>query len=1169
MRKFYLLFGLALSVLAAGCSKEPTDVNEDPSDEVSVQLTATIMDEGVVWETGTEISVNGVKSSALETGGESTAVFEIAESLTAPLKVISPASVAELGDVVRLPDVQNYVAGSYDKSACVMVGYVSELPAPNEENVVAADVSMYGACGVISVPVAIPSGATASLKTIALTSNKDEEYISGEFEIDFSTGSYSPSNAYNSIDINCGEEGVALGEEPVYFRFVVPAGVYSGGFYVTATDANGLNCIAEYDDAVTVEIAKETQLAPMTFVGAEPQDVTINATIDSSSITWSAEDKIVVNNVLSSAISEGGAGTAVGNFAVEQVAYPYSVFYPAALYTSSGRLRFLDTQNMTAGSFDREALALIGYSTDTEVTMKSVCGIVTIPITNNYDTDDVLLTKIDITANNGEPLSGRYQINYRNGTISAVEPNTNLTLVSEEGVLIPMGETVRVSAVIPAGLFPNGLTLTLESNVSVDTKECFTSGLELKSGQSVDSEEIVYTEVKIDAIRTPDELFQFVEAVNNGRYSRFVNEEGEVVLGNDIDLSGLEWTIPISDWDGIFNGKGYAIKNWTSSESLFKVSHGTVKNLVLDASCKLTYPNPNTLGAITYFGFVVGENYGTVDGCVNNADVTLSMAGESLAYQLRSGAIIGQSQQGARISNCINNGNVTMNIGNVDNTATGASCTQYWGTVQGSQTSSSDAAGDESLRTIMSNCSNYGNLVIRVSGDTCRHGLYIGGVSGTGNSYSELDNCNNYGSIQVDLPIATSLLCIGGVTAYSAGPISNCTNEGSVTLACASTLRSTAIGGVTGYQNGPISACNNSGAINVNFVKQDGTATIGSIGSKSTSAANMTVGGISGLGYSGGLKATMDGCTNTGNITVKASDITGCTTTGRFSVAGCFAAPWGDVTNCRNTGKIDVSVVNPAHELDASTNLLTYVGGIAASDYYPKTQLETNVIDCTNEGAITVDLVCSKSNSTVGGIIGWPGKEATSDKYTQGCTNTGSIVINGYGKVRAGGIQGGTGNIRDCENRGNITVNSADLQSAIGGMAGFHTQTNVITDSRSYGNVVSKVNLGDGNATGGVSGLIGNFGNVANDYTYGNIVNCTVQTAGNIAGMLVAQFNGYEKIITFGNSENPIYVSGRLIIGGTETVIDSQEKISEETLFGYNDKREGNTYHIFSSVLYQ
>lgn len=1168
MRKFYLLFGLALSMLTVGCTKDSPEVSEGPSTEVSVQLNATIMDEGVVWEAGTELSVNGLKTSALEEGGASSAVFEITESLTAPLKVISPASVAELGDAVRLRDVQNYVAGGYDKSAYVMVGYVPELPVANEENIISAEVSMYGACGVISVPIVAPSGSAASLKTVALTSNNDSEPISGVFEIDFSTGTYTVSTPYNSVDLDCGD-GVALGEEPVYFRFVVPAGNYSGGFYVTATDTNGLNCVVEYDDAAVVEVAKETQLASMTFVGAEPADVTINATIDSSSIKWSAGDKVVVNGVLSAAVPDAAVGTATGDFAVEQVAYPYSVFYPAALYTSSGRLRFLDTQNMVAGGFDREALALIGYSTDTEVTLKSACGIVTIPITNNYDTDDVILTKIDIVSNNGEPLSGRYQINYRNGTISATDTATSLSLVSEEGVLIPRGETVRVSAVIPAGAFPNGLTLTLESNVSVDVKECFTSGLDLKSGATIDSDEIVYTEVKIDAIRTADELSQFVTAVNNGRYSRFVNEEGEVVLGNDIDLSGVTWTVPIADWNGIFNGKGYAIKNWTSSETLFKVNHGTIKNLVLDASCNLTYPNPNTLGAITYFGFIVSENYGTVDGCINNADVSLSMAGESLAYQMRAGSMIGQSQQGARISNCTNNGDVTLNIGNVDNAATSATCTQYWGGLQGAQTSSNAVLTDDSARTIMSNCVNNGAVYVRVSGTTCRHGCYVGGLSGTANSYSELENCQNYGDVTFDIPIATSLVVVGGLTAYSSGPITGCSNDGNVTLKCASTLKSTTVAGISGYQNGPVSGCNNSGDINVSFVRQDGTATIGSIGSSSTSAANMTVGGICGLGYSATLKATMDGCTNTGNITVKASDVTGCTTTGRFSVAGCFAAPWGDISNCHNTGKIDVSVVNPLHELDASTNLLTYVGGIAASDYYPKTQLETSIIECTNEGAINVDLVCNKSNSAIGGIIGWPGKEAASSRYTQGCVNTGNITVNGFGKARIGGIQGGTGNIRDCENRGNVTINSADLQTAVGGLAGFHSQTHVITGSKNYGNVTANVRLGDGNATGGVSGLIGNFGNVDNNNTYGNTINCTVSTVGDFAGMLVAKFNGYAKTITFGNAENPIYVSGKLVVGGVETVIDSQDKITEETLFGYHDDRADNPYHIFTSVYYQ
>ena len=87
----------------------------------------------------------------------------------------------------------------------------------------------------------------------------------------------------------------------------------------------------------------------------------------------------------------------------------------------------------------------------------------------------------------------------------------------------------------------------------------------------------------------------------------------------DIDLTGVTLT-PADSYAGTFNGNGHSLKNWTSNNTLFTTlaATGTVKDLIIDKSCTLSFPSDKQ-----YFGFVVGNNAGTVSSVENYADVTI------------------------------------------------------------------------------------------------------------------------------------------------------------------------------------------------------------------------------------------------------------------------------------------------------------------------------------------------------------------------------------------------------------------------------------------------------------------------------------------------------------------------------------------------------------------
>lgn len=1162
MKKIYLFIGLALSMLAVGCSNDgPSDNPDGPvgGNDVTVQVTATIADEGLVWSEGTTVAVNGFESSAV-TGGEAAATFEI-KNVAAPLKVVAPFAAYGAGDVVTVPDTQSYVAGGYDAAAFVLYGYTDTVSEPDDDKISIAEVEMHAACGIINLPMTIASGA-ATIKTIALTAaDSGKDVIAGEWKIDFAAGTSTVEKGFDTIVLDCGEAGVALGASAVDFRFVVPAAAYAKGFIVEATDTENHKFVFDYTDALTVDAGVETALEPLAFEVIEKEDATLNITIAEPAITWVAGDEVVVNGVLSSAVADADAGKSTASFDLKSVAHPYTVLYPRDLYTTSGRLRFYDEQRLLKNEFDREALAMVGYSFDSEVTLHNVCGLIKIPVWNNFEGENITLEKICIKSNDGSALAGKYNINYRNATLSQVSAVDTMTLVPEEGskgIEIPIGEKIYVYAVVPEGKFPAGLTIDVYTDVENQMGIACTpaGGLNVTRGVETEIDTVEYTDVKIESITTAAELIEFAKAVNSGRYKKFINDAGEVVLGADIDMSGAEWVeitgLDNAGFDGIFNGQGFAIKNWISSQSLFSVlaKGATVKNVVLDSSCKLTYPNPNELGKVLYFGFVVATNNGGfVENVINNANVSLNID-ESLAYQMRAGAIIGQSQIGSRITGCQNHGNVTITVGGVDNTASsGATCTQYLGALQGAMASSDLSLTDDESRTIMSNCSNTGNMIVTVNGTTCKHGCYVAGLSGTANSYSEMIDCSNSGEVKFEIPVATSIIVVGGLTSYSAGKVTNCSNSGNVALNSKSAVYNVAIGGISGYQNGPVANCTNEGAIDCTFPSFKKTAKIGSI------TGGPSVGGICGLGYtseSGNSIFSITDSTNKGAVTFNMDTSDGVST--RIGVGGIIGVPYGAITNCENFGVVNAGCGRGKDAESPSKVAILNVGGIAGCDYYGQSTNAlkdfqiSNITGCKNHADVILETNMMKSNNTCGGIVAWPGVEGANLAATcTDCLNEGNITLAGVGKVRCGGITGGTGHVVGCINKGKITANEVvGNNCTIGGISGYRSYDHKFVNCETYGDVVALT----ADATVYIGGAAGAWGNQDNKkQTYGIKVNCNVKTAGTVAGMLVGMFNGAGTTRPIGTDSEPCYVAGSLTKNSTTTVITS-EYLTPEYMFG-------------------
>ena len=176
------------------------------------------------WAAGDMININGVASDPLDASfnGKSSAEFTI-ESATAPLNAVYPAAAvteyAEGAAALSLPEVQNYVAGSYDPSAYIMTAHSEGDEALAFEPQMA--LFKFVASGEVNIK---------SVKLIA----SSEKKLSGPFGTDFSM--FAPiDGATNAVTLNMPDGGVAPGTPMI---MAIPAGDYTDGIGVVFTDVN-------------------------------------------------------------------------------------------------------------------------------------------------------------------------------------------------------------------------------------------------------------------------------------------------------------------------------------------------------------------------------------------------------------------------------------------------------------------------------------------------------------------------------------------------------------------------------------------------------------------------------------------------------------------------------------------------------------------------------------------------------------------------------------------------------------------------------------------------------------------------------------------------------------------------------------------------------------------
>ena len=254
----------------------------------------------------------------------------------------------------------------------------------------------------------------------------------------------------------------------------------------------------------------------------------------------------------------------------------------------------------------------------------------------------------------------------------------------------------------------------------------------------------------------------FASAVNNGgSLFEYMNDDGKVVLLDDIDMSGVKSWTPAGNgtftgvmsgdntcsytgaaFKGHFDGQGFAIKNLNLSASLsaegavyglFGILDGAVvENLTLGAQDGDNSSFVFSASATADAGVLAGVCYGsTIRNCANYIPMTCN--GNSTASKRTTmGAFAGfvyNSDKGSVLDNLVNHAGISAQRNNSAGGATSVMAGGIAGAANGSNTSA---------RNTIRDCVNHGDMNVDIE--------RASGIVATTNNYTDLISCINYGA---------------------------------------------------------------------------------------------------------------------------------------------------------------------------------------------------------------------------------------------------------------------------------------------------------------------------------------------------------------------------------------------------------------------------------------
>lgn len=530
-------------------------------------------------------------------------------------------------------------------------------------------------------------------------------------------------------------------------------------------------------------------------------------------------------------------------------------------------------------------------------------------------------------------------------------------------------------------------------------------------------------------IHNAAELTDFITNVNR------LKPGATYKFANDIDLRGVKLPT-FSKRDTLRNdldGQGHSLLNWTTDSPLFLNSAATVKNVVVDRSCKLEWSG--ALAEERMFSFLVGDNFGLVKNCINYGSIKIKNTGAQKIFV--AGLVARQVELPIGVvEDCQNAGSVYLEA------TASASCSAISGVV--GRIGHSSCAG----KTLVKNCSNSGNIEFMFNGAAKAMGKFgVGGVVGqtctvaadvnkgieTPN-HGVIDGCVNSANIKWTYTEGGSgaYPSMGGIAGIVEGEIRNCINTGNLSFAGNATVAVTDanIGGVAGYVTYNAYNCKNYGTISTTGAFAGGTQYAQSGGNSSYSC----IGGVFGdagpflwAATPADCPVKVESCYNYADLVL--TPIMASSGGPTFAIGGVVGFASAKMISCSNNGSL---------KLTANPKVL-YLGGVAGAT-------TATVENCSNLKDLTFDGMESSAASyeavVFGGVVGIM---LQSKCQILSNTNSGNLkIVRGIHTPGAwtyfGGVVGGYSGyyghtMRDCVSTGDV-VSDSELLCVLGGVAG-------------------------------------------------------------------------------------------------------------------------------------
>ncbi|MDY4598998.1 MAG: GLUG motif-containing protein [Candidatus Faecousia sp.] len=577
----------------------------------------------------------------------------------------------------------------------------------------------------------------------------------------------------------------------------------------------------------------------------------------------------------------------------------------------------------------------------------------------------------------------------------------------------------------------------------------------------------------------------------------------QVQLLTDISLEDADFA-PIPTFGGSFDGGGHTVSGLSVTQSMSPAGlFGTLQPTAVVKNLKVSgvaAPDGDGMNV----GGIVGENYGTVEGCAFTGEV---------AGKTNVGGIAG------------------ANYGTVRN------CT-----ASGSITGSNRTGG----------IAGYHDGVIAV----CRNEMAVNteSVDPTIDPSEIHLNFNLDFSQASNLDVSDAASDTGGIAGYSSGSITDCVNTGAVGYPHIGYN----LGGIAGRSCGFVEKCVNKGEITG---RKDVGGIVGQIEPhiqtvlspdylETLSQQFENLGGL--VSRTGSHGAEMGG-----NVQASIESITGYQSSARAAVEALAAgAGSGEVDEAAlsDLGSAVRGMVNASGGLknaigdgvDSLSSDISAISGqissisrtfaLATEDAKKETVTdlsdvdldaitEGKVLSCTNRGRIEADL-------NVGGITGIMGLESTADPEDD--APSGSLTQRRRYELKD--------IVQDCENLGTVT----GKRSYVGGICG-RMELGLICDCRGYGSVSSE----NGDYVGGIAGLTG--GTIRSCFA-----KCTLSGGSYIGGIVGSgideDYSGDASTVTGCCSvvEIPEYEAHIGAIAGVNTGVFTQNYFVSDTLAGIN-----------------